>query len=443
MASPTISETGKWRWQRAFDIPVRGHVVTAETIRVTISSTNVKQHLSPQMLAAVVGFARKPLEQILGACSRINLDTRVNHTLLWWAFHDQDGFRNVIKNLKNFGVLPTHKDNEYTKGTHTGWTAFLHSHDTEERKATWCLSRSDVTTEIAAAMNTKDRKKKRQGTRNAERTAVREHVRSAKQMMLTAGVAMMEELSGLAYDRIHDNMLVLLDKNTRKTAPWAKYGRHTIIPPRVRTTAQIVRTLEELGYDARTMNTRVVVPFLDNAGKARQVDVLEHGTEDDAFEEPIGILHDRKHIIGAMLQVMYVEGNLAVSLNRPDDAPEPDDELHCVGEFEVSRTIWGDGFPAASRDAGNIGFWLNDPSKRLLKKGISLACPAGLYKGNETLAIRLMEREGEDLASDAPHRIEFPNLGTYMLLKMPLRMLSADNKMYCGVLCCHNQPFAL
>jgi hypothetical protein len=56
---------------------------------------------------------------------------------------------------------------------------------------------------------------------------------------------------------------------------------------------------------------------------------------------------------------------------------DADGWLHLGDHPDTFITLWADGFPAATKSAGNAGFYLNNPSQSLICSGRSYPVPFG------------------------------------------------------------------
>eukprot|EP01045_Picozoa_sp_COSAG04_P019233 COSAG04_NODE_1849_length_5405_cov_8.122638_2_plen_1409_part_00 len=155
----------------------------------------------------------------------------------------------------------------------------------------------------------------------------------------------------------------------------------------------------------------------------------------------IGIATDPIGWLAVSLMIMHREDALNLDISKPDAAlaAEDPDLEGCAGKIDGAfLTEWGDGAPGTGSTPwlGNRGRWVNDPSQKLLPRGRGIPIPTALWAGKEELGVQQLEADMTPLATDGDGytKINFPEYKTYILIKLPLRMIAGDHKMLCTYL---------
>ena len=360
--------------------------------------------------------------------------------LITWAVQHHT-FANVCYKplFKDLGLKKTRGCAIHNDAVHEAWEAYLaRRHDRHynmDHVRALTVSVHDITDAVVKETKLEGRRRTcRTDSTHVKRAGVAEHNRAHADMLLECSTELLVEMPGQAYRRLRSAQQGRRKPTSqRRSRGRSKHGSFVIAPTLRKAQAKMTQDLAKVGYDAS--RTSVVVPAAPHRERDDRLTCVRDVTAVEA--KPLGIFHDVSQMVSAHLQVLHAEGDLNVSLELEGvQGAEPGEELlpdayETVGTFTVHSALWGDGFPASARPAANVGLWLNDPERHLLKKGISGAIPCALLKGKEDLLLHLFEAVLPQLTCATALQINFPAFGTCLFLRMPVRILSADNKMYC------------
>ena len=376
-------------------------------------------------------------------------------------------------------VSNTYKAGEFTDSAYRWWRNYLRRNEGLTHDNDFVATMHDVTIrnaqELAHGRSTEWRHKQYY-TRNKEKAAARGQRRAEEQVNSGMATSMLAHVSESTYKTILDERMGLHGKQRkRKTIARTQHATISKYPPAKRAFGMVLQQINSLGVGS-DLGLRVICKR--KATRQAPVCVLskeEASVQHNALERASGVVHSRVAMLQAMLLRAHHMGELAISLDyfgtdaskardlkqspkvvvpahdgqrhqergrtgkfspptATGDAPrsreasarstEGDGSWICVGTFELEVCEWLDGYPVASVDCGNRGFWLVDPKHKLFKHGQSRAMPAGTWRGGEKLGMLMWETLAREISGNGLHTLYFRTYGTMINIKMPTRLIT-------------------
>jgi len=369
---------------------------------------------SQEMLFAILCHLGPKLSEVHKALGDSSTGTRdANRAGLNWAW-SRKGFGDVMRR-----VCPESKKKE-AGGKHNfgpaackHWAKLIAAAKSKSKrlklKSRFVIK---ITRFTPSTSNDKKNKRKRviRGAASEQRDA------QYDAMMESAVYSLGDFTSYNAYGRCRENMLNSLPKGqTRRGLKRSASGfAVTAGPTLAKVKAERQRRIKQLGIAADLL----IVEDAAGAISLCTRDQLPEGST------RIGVVHDIQSWLSLVIRVMAADGECRLDLSKPGGG--------CLGTFRDTYLIcWGDGFPAASRAAGNMCWTLVDPTHKLFPSGRSRPIPAALWHGHEDILINLLEQMGAaELGCSDVKRVEFKPFGTWIDVALPLRGFSADHKMW-------------
>jgi hypothetical protein len=396
-----------------------------------------------EMLCAVLGVLQPELTNTLSLRRKSDPHAAVC-TSLSWAWSGKSGFREAMRHPDMPSSLKRQKktkgiNSEWSKPGRKAWAkicrhAVKNAADQSKFDVEIVFGGHSESTGGAQQPSAQNR-----STQVAKKQSARKHRRIQDSIMLLQAIFSIGEYSSYAaYERARE---VFFEKfgNGRKRKKRGSADVSLSVPPTLASVKKArAKRLEQWGAVADRCILIDCEAALSNLSLRTETET-ETESESEETQKPIGVIHEYKSWLGNILMVMHGKGDCQIDLTGTsvDDDARADERdrdgwLHLGDHPDTFITLWADGFPAATKSAGNAGFYLNNPSQSLIRSGRSYPVPLALWQGGEEIAIRLYEALGAGkLTSDEYLRIEFKPFKTYIRVKLPLRALSADHKMWC------------
>eukprot|EP01047_Picozoa_sp_COSAG01_P058845 COSAG01_NODE_6988_length_3402_cov_2.323645_1_plen_973_part_10 len=436
-----LIDEGKGVYSRTFN--VRPNVGSAEgsiAIKITGDRSDVAER-SRDFLYFMLSQVSPLLDQTLAVERQTDRYAAVRASLNWaWR---QDAFKGAMTRMPSAQFLRPIRSRSgrsksrttefmYSEATLKQWVRVIRvaKRNTEKSALTDVYTVASITRcESVADVKAKKHTQRTMHT-NSVRGSVRTYAKQVQSVELDALVYGIDEFTSYAgYKRFRENKLDKPDDDSRRIKHRGVAGVAIDPGPQLKT----VQT-------ERDRRTNVIGMQPDSPINTNSSDgTIELGTPTIADSAQIGILHDYKSWVAVCLREAVSSGDCSLSLHKPCTPENPEHHDGWLGDFpDLHLSLWGDNFPAASRNAGNAGWTIIDRSGKLFRKGRSHPIPAMLWHGKEELMINIVEAIGcKQLASDEWLEISFPECnggkGTYLRVKLPLKQLCADHKMWCEV----------
>ena len=213
----------------------------------------------------------------------------------------------------------------------------------------------------------------------------------------------------------------------RKVLRRSKKEGHTAVPlpTEAKVRAKQKEIMKEVGVPEGSDRVIVLQNAPSESSERHNIRVVAGSAPTPDDHSQIGVVHNCAAWLALVIRVMVKAGECGLNLHDTSNGGH-------LGDFDGTRIcMWGDGTPIASRPASCMGWTVLDPSCKLFSRGRSRPITYALWRGGEELMIRLLEQLRGELDSDGYVKVEFPEFGTYLRVKLPLRLLSADHKAWC------------
>ena len=402
------------------------------TFRVKVSANagaddNDLHCKSYDMLLAVLcklGPQLTTLHKALPGTSQQNQKNAYNAGLRW-AWSRNNGFSNVMKNIDSAMDLQKKSRGAKTDFSPVARDAFAKLIATAKRKSKglklqrrFCIKISQVNKPSGETSAQSRADAKSYAKKKTIHGATSEQRDAQYDAMLEAAVYSLGDfVSYNAYGRGRENMFEERAGASRRVIKRSKNGHAITAGPTLK------RVKEERETRVQQLKIKADLTIMQDT-ESGSISLCSAETLPPANCTRIGIVHDLKSWLSLVIRVMVSDDECALNLSKPEGG--------CLDTFtDTYLILWGDGFPAASRNAGNMCWTLVDPSHRLFPSGRSRPIPAALWHGHEDILINLLEQSGaSELGSDQPQRVSFAPFDTWIDVALPLRGFSADHKMW-------------
>jgi len=146
----------------------------------------------------------------------------------------------------------------------------------------------------------------------------------------------------------------------------------------------------------------------------------------------IGVANNLKGWIGVGVTLLHEDKGIVPDLRKR----ARNEEEGCAGRFETCIALFNDGQPGSGRNPTLTlgGAWVCDAKQSFLKYGRGIPLPQALYAGKEELSVQLLEAQLKRFANDEYQKIDLPEFGTHIYLKLSVKVIAADHKMFCTFL---------
>ena len=405
------------------------------------------QKRSAEMLKAILVPLHERLKPVLSM--RLHADTNaVRWVSLSWFWKkskaaDSPGFEAVMKRLRNKVGRGKLRDKQsvmtaslgrkdFTEAAYRDWQKVVT--DAEKELADLAGRFHVEIDDISAERLQQQRKRKSEKVDATRKKHKRATAKDVKQNQADAHlwcfVYGLGELTSFAgYDRLRKVGFFVkstVEGAKRKVRRSEKEGHTAVpLPTEAKVRAKQKEIMKEVGVPEGSDRVIVLQNAASESSERHNIRVVAGSAPTPDDHSQIGVVHNCAAWLALVIRVMVKAGECGLNLHDTSNGGH-------LGDFDGTRIcMWGDGTPIASRPASCMGWTVLDPSCKLFSRGRSRPITYALWRGGEELMIRLLEQLRGELDSDGYVKVEFPEFGTYLRVKLPLRLLSADHKAWC------------